>query len=231
MRMPSSRNRRSGTVDGASHIRSVPRAVFGKRNHLANGGFARQNHHQSVQAERDSTVRRRAIFQRFQQKAEAPFGFFIRKSERRKNLGLHVAAMNTNGARTQLRAVQHHVVRFGAAARRIAGQLVDILVVHRSERMVRRVPAILFFVPFEHRKIHHPEQLEIRSDRAACAGRCISARRTGAVARKPDRTSLRDAGPWADPAIRRSAAGRHRPRPTRARACSTSFGSSFFRSS
>ncbi len=36
-----------------------------------------------------------------------------------------------------------------------------ILVVHRSERMVRRVPAVLFLIPFEHREVHHPQELEI----------------------------------------------------------------------
>ena len=100
MRMPNSRNTRSETADGASHIRSVPRAVFGKRNHFANGGLARQNHHQAVQAQRDSAVRRRAIFQRLQQKTEALLGFFVRKAERGENLGLHVAAMDTNRARS-----------------------------------------------------------------------------------------------------------------------------------
>src|SRR5690242_11234497 len=32
---------------------------------------------------------------------------------------------------------------------------------HRSERVMRRVPALLFLVPLEHRKIDYPEELEI----------------------------------------------------------------------
>ena len=159
--MPSSFNDRSGTVEGASHIRSVALRGLRERNHFADGSFARQDHHQAVQAQRDSAVRRRAVFQRFQQEAEAPLGFFLGEPERGENLRLHVAAMNTNRARAQFHAVQHQVVRLGAAARRIGGQLLEILVMHRSERMMRRVPAILFVVPFEHREIHHPEELEI----------------------------------------------------------------------
>ncbi len=146
----------------------------------------------------------------------------------RENLGLHVAAMNTNGARAQLGAVQHQVVRFGAAARRIAGQLLDIFVVHRSERMMRRVPAILFLVPFEHREIDHPERLENSSGRAACAGRCISGRRTDAAARRPDRTSLRDAGPCGGPGHPAISSKSSSAAPDAARACSTSFGIQLF---
>src|SRR5690242_21318942 len=32
---------------------------------------------------------------------------------------------------------------------------------HRGERVMRRVPALLFLVPLEHRKIDYPEELEI----------------------------------------------------------------------
>ena len=78
-----------------------------------------------------------------------------------EDLRLHVAAMNTNGARAEFDAVQHHVVGFGAAARGIGGQLFQILVMNRSEGMMGGVPAVLFVVPFEHREIHHPEELEI----------------------------------------------------------------------
>ena len=173
--MPSSRKTLSETGDGASHIRSVPRAVLG------NGITSRMD----VSPARIITSRSRPsaippcggapYSSASSRNPKRCLASSSEESERRENLGLHVAAMNTNGAGAQFGAVQHHVVRFGAAARRIAGQLVEIFVVHRSERMVRRVPAVLFLVPFEHREIHHPERLEIHAGPAACAGRCISA--------------------------------------------------------
>ena len=45
--------------------------------------------------------------------------------------------------------------------RGIGCQLFEILIVNGSERMVRRVPAALRFVPFEHRKINYPQKFEI----------------------------------------------------------------------
>jgi hypothetical protein len=93
-------------VAGASHIRSVPRAVLGNGNHVADGSLARQDHHQAVQAERDAAVRRRAVFQRFQQKSRSGGALLFAESQRGEHLRLHVAAVNTNRARAQLRAVQ-----------------------------------------------------------------------------------------------------------------------------
>ena len=49
-------------------------------------------------------------------------------------------------------------------ARQRAGSDVSfsmILVQYRRERMVRRVPAVLLLVPFEHREIDHPQPLKI----------------------------------------------------------------------
>ena len=37
----------------------------------------------------------------------------------------------------------------------------EIFVMHRSEWVVRRVPAIVFVIPLEHREIHHPQELEV----------------------------------------------------------------------
>ena len=94
-------------------------------------------------------------------KPNALASLLFAEAQRGENLRLHVAAMDTNRARAQLRSVQHQIVRFGAAMRRVCRQLVDILVVNRSERMVRRVPAAFFLIPLEHREIHHPQELEI----------------------------------------------------------------------
>ena len=74
MVIPKSRSNFSGTSAGASHIRSVPLAVLGNGNHVADGSLARQDHHQPVEAERDAAVRRSAVLERFEQEAEACAG-------------------------------------------------------------------------------------------------------------------------------------------------------------
>ena len=68
--------------------------------------------------------------------------------------------MDTNRAGAQLDPVQHQVVGFRAAARRIGRQLLQIVVVNRRKRMMRRVPALVFLVPLEHGKVHDPEEPE-----------------------------------------------------------------------
>ena len=105
--------------------------------------------------------------------------------------------MNTNRARAQLDAVQHQIVRFRAAARRIRRQLLQILVVHRSERMMRGLPAARLLRPIRTSGSRPPRGIRSSSGRAACAGRYTSARRTAAVVRRPGRPSLRDGGPSA----------------------------------
>src|SRR5579871_5529790 len=89
---------------------------FGERNYVADRRLTRQNHHQAIEPEGDSTMWRRAIFQSVEQEEETAPSLFIRHAERGEDLRLHVAAMNTNRAGAQFCAVQHQVVRLGAAA-------------------------------------------------------------------------------------------------------------------
>ncbi len=105
-------------------------------------------------------MRRSAVFERVEQEAEAAMRLFRRESQRAEYLRLHVTAMNTNRPRAQLDTVQDQVIRLGAAARRIRGELLQVVVVNRSERMVRRVPALVLFVPLEHREVHDPQEFE-----------------------------------------------------------------------
>ncbi len=171
MAIPSSRNWRSGTGEGASHIRSVPRAVLG------NGMTSR------IEVSPARIMTRRSKPRAMPPCGGAPYSsassrkpkrrarFVVAESQRRKDLGLHVAPVNTNRARGQLHAVQHQVVGLGSAMGRVGGQLLQVLVMHRSERVVCGGPAALFLVPFEHREIHHPQETADSSDRAACGGR------------------------------------------------------------
>jgi aryl-alcohol dehydrogenase-like predicted oxidoreductase len=83
---------------------------FGERNHFAQRSRARQNHHNAIEPQRNAPVRWRAVLQCIQKEAEAVPGFFIAHAQRAEYLRLHVLAMDTNRARAQLRAVQHHVI-------------------------------------------------------------------------------------------------------------------------
>ena len=121
------------------------------------------------------------------------------KPSAENTLRLHVAAMNTNRARAELGAVQHQVVRLRAAMRRIGGELFEIFVMHRRERMMRGVPAVLFFVPLEHREIDHPQKRKSFGSSSLCRSLyfCAACKRkwpAGQLAR-----CLRGAAPLASP--------------------------------
>src|SRR5690242_9383014 len=127
-------------------------------NHFTDGILAGEDHHQTVEAERNPSVRWCAILQGFKQKAEPPFGFVFAESERRKNLRLYVAAMNTDRAGAQFDAIQHQVVGFRAAMGGVAFELVEVVVMDRRERMVSRYPSVILVVPLKHRKIDDPKK-------------------------------------------------------------------------
>ena len=113
---------RSGTVDGASHIRSVPSRSSGTES-LRESIARRPESSPAGQAQARCRHAGRAVLQRFQQKSEPPLRLFFTEPERRKHLGLNIAPMNTNRARPQFDAIQHQVVRLRAAMRRICRQL------------------------------------------------------------------------------------------------------------
>src|SRR5439155_11370059 len=79
--------------------------------------------------------------------------------------------MNTDRARSQLGPVQHHVIGKGAnlAKRRfgivhridVRFELGHVFLMQRSEWMMRRLPALLSFVPLEHGEIRNPEKTKI----------------------------------------------------------------------
>jgi len=156
--IPISRNCRSGTVDGASAIRSVPRAVLGK-------GITSR-----IDVSPARIITSRSSLSAIPPCGGAPYSravpkpaarFVFGESQRGEHLRLHIATMNTNRARAHLHAIQHQIVRFGAAACRVGGQLLQILVVHRREGVMRGGPAVFFLVPFEHGEVHHPQELQV----------------------------------------------------------------------
>src|ERR1022692_1195657 len=70
---------------------------LGEGNPLAQAFGARQDHHDAVEAQRNSAVRRRAVLQRLQEEAEARLLLLGRHAEGFEDLRLNVLAMNTNG--------------------------------------------------------------------------------------------------------------------------------------
>src|SRR5690242_892408 len=104
---------------------------------------------------------RRPVLERFEQEPELGPGLLLAEPQRREHLRLDVRPVYTDRARAELGPVQHDVIRLGMTVARIGRELVEILVLHRRERMVSRDPAVLFVVPLEHREIDHPKEAEI----------------------------------------------------------------------
>ena len=79
-----------------------------------------------------------------------------RHAQRLEDDALDVLPVNTDGARAQLGAVEHHVVGERAHRAGIALELVHVFVVRRGEGMVRGVPGLLGLVPLEHGEVGDP---------------------------------------------------------------------------
>src|SRR5260370_30417268 len=134
---------------------------FWEWDNLAQTLRSSQNHDYAVQAKRDPAVRRPAVFQRFQEKTEARFRLLLAHAQRTEDLPLHILAVNTDGARTQLGAVHHDVVGQGAHGTQVLVRqnFFHVALMWRGERMMRRHPALAFFLPLEHGEIGDPQQV------------------------------------------------------------------------
>ena len=86
-------------------------AHFREGNHVAQGIRTKQLHHKPVKPESESPVRRRAVLEGINHEAEAGAGGFLGEAQGAEHQCLHVRAVDTNRAGTQLNAVQHHVIR------------------------------------------------------------------------------------------------------------------------
>ena len=73
---------------------------------------------------------------------------------------LHVRPMNTDRAAAQFPAVNHDVIMLTADFFRIVLEQRDIFGHRSSERMMARIPTVLFLVETEQRKVHDPEEIE-----------------------------------------------------------------------
>ena len=97
------RRRRAGhQVDGGGGLR--------ERDHLADRRLARQERHHAVEAERDAAVRRRAVFERFEEEAEPGAASSSLMFSSRKIWRCMFVVVDSDAAAANLAAVQHEVV-------------------------------------------------------------------------------------------------------------------------
>mmetsp|Transcript_6037 Transcript_6037/g.20351 ORF Transcript_6037/g.20351 Transcript_6037/m.20351 type:complete len:265 (-) Transcript_6037:1740-2534(-) len=84
---------------------------FWKRNNISNRSRAREHHHQSIEAKRQASVRRRAVLKRLHEIAKFILRLLRRQSNGAKHRLLHVAAVDAQRATANFHAVVHQVVR------------------------------------------------------------------------------------------------------------------------
>ena len=76
-----------------------------------------------------------------------------------QDAALQLGLVDTNGAAAHLEAVHDDVVGVASAGKRIALDLVEVLVAHARERMMLGGVALLVLVVAEHREVHDPAQV------------------------------------------------------------------------
>ena len=205
----SSRNCFASTGEGAPAMRSTAFAVFGKRDHLANRRFAGENRDDPVQPERNAAVRRRAVFERFEEEAEPELRLLVGDAEPLEDARLQRGVVNPDAAAADFATRSARGRRPLHAPRRVRlSSLSMSSSMRRRERMVHRIPPAIVAVVLEQREIGHPQELErlrvqqvlLLRDRRAAAGPAVSTsrpvfRRPSAADRPP--TPPRAGGPGA----------------------------------
>src|SRR5690606_271346 len=106
-----------------------------------------------------ATMRRRAILQGVEQKAELQARFVVANVQGAENLALHIGTMNTNGTAADFPTVQDDVVGLGQCARGVRFQQVFVTVLRAGEGMVGGKITAFLFVVLEHGEVHHPQGL------------------------------------------------------------------------
>src|SRR2546422_5374470 len=109
---------------------------------------------------------RRPVLECLQEKSKAGASFFFGESERTEDLALNILAVNTDGSRAKLCAVQDHVISkrphsAWLGRRRIRFQFIHIALVRRGKWMMGGGPTLAVLIPLEHREIGHPKKMEI----------------------------------------------------------------------
>ena len=127
-----------------------------KRDHLTNRALATEDRDDAIEAEGDATVRRRAVFERFEEKPESRLRLFIRDLQQLEDQALQRLVVNSDAATRNLASVQHEIVRARAGAPRIAFEKPGVALERRRKRVVHELVALFLFDPLEHRKVDNP---------------------------------------------------------------------------
>ena len=96
------------------HIAAL--VVFGECDEVADRVGAVHHRAEAVEAERDTAVGWRTVFECAEQKAELGLGLLGREAEQAEVAALQVAVVDPDGAAADLYTVQHEVVRIGTDA-------------------------------------------------------------------------------------------------------------------
>src|SRR5450759_1418146 len=131
---------------------------LGEGDHVADGFRTGHHGHDTIQPERQATMRWRAVLQCVEQETKLELRFFRADVERAEHLRLHRLLMDTDRAATDFRTVQGEVVGLRQTFARIAFQQRKMFVLGGGERVMASVPTLGFLVVFEHREIHHPQR-------------------------------------------------------------------------
>src|SRR5687767_15044199 len=137
------------------------RGCFGKSNHVAKRWRAGKQHRNSVEAERDATMRWRAGAQRLEQEAEpnARFGFV--DAQQCKDTALHPLVMNANASAAELGTVHDDIICECANCPRLRIEHCDVIRVRSCERMMHCCKLSRPGVEAEKRKVSDPQKLDL----------------------------------------------------------------------
>src|SRR5579864_1157338 len=106
-------------------------------------------------------MRRSAVGERLQKKAEAAADLFVAIAEQAEDLALHLGVVDADRTAAELDTVEHAVVVLRSQRERIARQR---LLAHRrsGEWVMRRGEPAGLRIALEQREIQHPQERELR---------------------------------------------------------------------
>src|SRR6202041_3642141 len=137
------------------------RCCLGKRDDLADGFSARQEHGYAVKSERDPAVRRRAVGERIEEKPEALPGLLVAQTQGLEHPRLHVLTVDSNASRAELITIEDQVIALGPALPRRRFELIEVLFVNSCKRMLRADPALFSFAPLKKREAGDPRKFPL----------------------------------------------------------------------
>src|SRR6266576_4448008 len=134
------------------------RGRLGECDHVAHRGRADDQHHGTVEANREAAVRRGARGERGQQESKAGIDLGRRESQVPENGALYRRIGDTNRTGAQLVPVVDRVVVQRPARERLAVEFADIVRMRRSKWMMREHRLAGFRVGLEQREVDHPAE-------------------------------------------------------------------------